>query len=494
MVRLLDGMEVNYQVRELVETMRLAAEGLLVIVNDLLDLSKIEAGELSMETLGFRMGDLMTQVVNPLMPLARQKGLVMTDNRSDLAQWPVLLGDPQRLRQVLTNLVSNAIKYTDKGEVDVRVDMALMDGVARVQMEVRDTGIGIPVEKQQLIFQKFVQADSSITRRYGGTGLGLAICRELVERMGGALTLKSVAGKGSAFRVELMLPVTDESALPDESAARRMTRERKAGCYGALPVTGARVLVAEDHPLNQVYIRKLMDGFGIEAYTLVDDGRKALDALEAGAYDLLLLDCHMPEMGGYEVAARVRQMEAADPGRGHLPIVAVTANAMAGEEQKCLAAGMDDYVPKPIEPAELYAVLSQWLVLPPNPFAHAAAPEPRKDGAPCDLSQMLEFCGDDVAAQGEMIGIFLDQSRDGMAELARCLQDGDVDGWVAAAHKLKGGAGGVGAERLRVAAAEAQGMADEGEADARVAQLEILDAAFAEAETWLVGYRERLGP
>jgi signal transduction histidine kinase len=335
--------------REYVTIIQSSAQSLLGIVDDILDFSKIEAGHLRLEEVDFSVQDLAQAVLELLQPRATAKGIGL-DLRCAPDLPEVLRGDPLRLRQVLLNLIANAVKFTEQGAVEVEI-ARLKTGMRLVLLRftVRDSGIGMDAETLEALFEPFSQGDASTTRRYGGTGLGLAISQRIVERMGGHIKVDSAPGEGSTFSFDLPMLVSRD--------ARPATRPGTGPIE--LPLAGgraARILVAEDNPVNRLVIGEQLGALGHEA-TLTENGREALEALAAGRYDLLLMDCQMPELDGYETTRRIRQGESG----GRLPIVALTAHAMEGDREKCLAAGMDDYLAKPFTEKELSAALGRWL-------------------------------------------------------------------------------------------------------------------------------------
>ena len=330
-------------------TIRDSAETLLEIVNDILDLSKIESGKMAIEVVDFDLRAVMQDVIELLARNAQQRGLRLTFDLPPAC--PTLVqGDPGRLRQVLTNLVGNAVKFTPQGEVSLTGQLvAEREQEVDVCLTVRDTGIGIPAERQAAIFESFTQADGSTTRRFGGTGLGLTISRQLVEAMGGRIDLLSEPGKGSVFRVEL--------TLPKQIGVPRAALSPPPGRPAASVPIGLRVLVVEDNMVNQKVARRLLERQGCRT-DAVANGLEAVETLARLSYDLVFMDVQMPEMDGYEATAEIRRREAAVG--GHIPIIAMTAHAMQGDRERCLAAGMDDYIPKPIEAEALTAALARW--------------------------------------------------------------------------------------------------------------------------------------
>jgi CheY-like chemotaxis protein len=320
-----------------------SALSLLTVINDILDFSKIEANKLDLDSITFHLPQVLRHALAPLVHKAESAGLrLITEVAEGVPEW--LLGDPGRLRQVLLNLVGNAVKFTEKGHVRVRVtplpespDSTPAEGSARLQFSVSDTGIGIAPERLANVFDAFAQADTSITRRYGGTGLGLTISARLVGLMGGQLQVRSQLGEGTEFWFDLVLPL---SSSP-EADTSQLSHD--------LP-TGLDILVAEDHPINQVVARKVLEHLGHKV-TLVDNGVKAVQACARHRFDLVFLDIQMPELDGFGAARRIR---AAELDRGvRTPLLAMTAHAMEGYRERCLAGGMDGYVTKPVDRKQL---------------------------------------------------------------------------------------------------------------------------------------------
>jgi two-component system, sensor histidine kinase len=332
--------------REYLATVRSSAESLLTIINDILDFSKIEAGKLELDPVAFPVRAHIEEMLRPLALCARQKGLAFAVEIAPEVPRS-LVGDPVRLRQVLLNLVGNAVKFTNRGSVAVRVSSRNLEDYACVlELSVCDTGIGISSDKQQAIFEPFAQADGSMTRRFGGTGLGLSISAKLVTLMGGSIAVESRPGKGSCFRFSIRAAVAPDPA-PDEGTA-----SRNAGSSGRL----LRVLVAEDHPVNQQIVRKVLERHG-HSVTLAGNGRQALEAWVSTLFDAVLMDVQMPELTGCEATAAIRR---AEQGTGrHTPIIAMTAHAMEGDRERCLAAGMDGYIAKPMRARELLELLDE---------------------------------------------------------------------------------------------------------------------------------------
>ncbi len=331
--------------RERLNVVRQSGEGLLAILNDVLDLSKIEAGKLDLEEAEFSIGDVATSAHAAFTALANAKGLRF-DLKIDEAARGVYLGDATRVRQILYNLISNGLKFTQEGEVRVLVE-ADSPGL---RLAITDTGMGIPVDRLKDLFQKFEQADTSTTRKFGGTGLGLAICRELAELMGGSISAQSAEGQGSCFIVELPLV-----RVGDEGASQSAAAEPKQASTSA----ALRVLAAEDNGVNQLVIRTLLEQADVEV-CVVSDGVQALAAWEHGTWDLILMDVQMPVMDGPTATREIRDRERAS-GRRPTPVIALTANAMAHQIADYRAAGMDAIVAKPIDVEQLLSAMQEVL-------------------------------------------------------------------------------------------------------------------------------------
>jgi signal transduction histidine kinase/CheY-like chemotaxis protein len=361
---LLRGEKIDGRLREMVETVNISAETLLALVDDLLDFSRMDQGHFTLQPSAFRLADLLEEVLRLIRPRAAQKGLDL-----HLAAPPelpaALSGDRERLRQVLLNLMSNAVKYTEAGSVTLTVRPEGEPGetfgeTVTLRFAVRDTGVGIAPEDRERIFQPFRQADSSASRRQGGTGLGLTICRRLVGLMGGSLGVESALGVGSTFWFRV--PV--ETAAPPAADA---SRGPGAALQPARPRHALRILVVDDNETNRWVLCQMLETLGY-SFREVAGGEAALAALDEERFDAVLMDCQMPDLDGYATTRRMRMREV--PGRRTV-VLAVTAHALAGEREKCLAAGMDDYLAKPFRREELGARLDRWLAAAEEPSPEA---------------------------------------------------------------------------------------------------------------------------
>ncbi len=333
------------------QTIRRSAESLLTIINDILDFSKIEAGRLNLEDIDFSLPESVDDVLDLFEDRAKTKGVRI--RRKVSKQVPDFVrGDAGRLRQVLVNLTGNALKFTERGTVDVRVSLQSQSASDYlIRFEIEDTGIGIDEEAQQRLFHSFSQADSSTTRKYGGTGLGLSISKQLCSLMGGEIGVRSTPGQGSVFWFTVCLRHCEPGAHLNQGAADPMAS------IGDGFADGARILVVEDNPVNQKLALALLKRFGCHA-DMANNGLEAVDAYVSLPYDVILMDCQMPEMDGYEATRRIREISGDGP---RIPIVAMTANAMQGDRERCLDAGMDDYLTKPIRFEELKSTMYAWL-------------------------------------------------------------------------------------------------------------------------------------
>ncbi len=353
-----------------------SAEALLGILNDVLDLSKLEAGRCELEAVDLGLREAIRDVLMIQQESARARGLALSSDVSpDVPQ--SLVGDPTRLRQVLMNLVSNAVKFTPRGSVTLRVFLEKLESASQIVFEVQDTGIGIPADKFGRLFRPFTQADASTTREFGGTGLGLNISKRIVELMGGVLSVESEVGQGSTFRFFLPLIeapplpqylLTGES-IPASSIPSLGVLPRRASTSppkhlasvppppGRAPSEMAPVLVVDDNAINRKFASKILEKLGYHSETAVD-GLQAVQRLRTQEYVAVLMDCMMPEMDGYEATKEIRRIE--KESGTHTPIIALTANAMQGDRDRAIASGMDDYLSKPVKPADLKKILLQW--------------------------------------------------------------------------------------------------------------------------------------
>jgi two-component system, sensor histidine kinase and response regulator len=595
MTELVLGTDLTLEQRESLELVKLSTDSLMIVIDDILDYSKIEAGKLDLDPITFRIRDLLGDTLKTLALRAHGKGLELTcDIAADVPEW--VLGDPGRLRQVLVNLIGNAIKFTQQGEIVVRAAVKRQSAEEYVlDLSVDDTGIGIPADKQRIIFDPFAQADGSTTRRFGGTGLGLTISSRIVALMGGQIKINSEVGRGSTFRfdahfgkiatpaseppsrdsaklrglaalivddnetnrrvltglmkiwnmrpkavdggpaaiaelsravaagepytlmlVDQMMPEMDGFALVEElrkspalapttimmltsadrQAGAARCRSMRIAAYLVKPIkaddlqiaiiaalsspvraqqpsrpmqealavpasaAGAqrslRILLAEDNPVNQRVVLHVLRKAG-HAPVAVDNGREALAALKRETFDVVLMDVQMPEMDGFETTRAIREEETRTG--GHLPIVALTAHAMKGDRERCLDAGMDDYVPKPVQKAELFRVIQAVTAAAKSAIATIKPLEKREPVF--DRQAAQDRVGDDEEILSEVINLFLRDVPRQIDEIRTAIRDGDHKRLESAAHSLKSAAGCLGGAPTAAAAMRLEALGNQ---------------------------------
>jgi signal transduction histidine kinase/ActR/RegA family two-component response regulator len=365
--------------REQAETLAIARDsggGLRRIIDDILDHAKIEAGKLEIVSEPVSFAQLLPRIVNTYHAVASSKGLILrqaTDPRLSAA----LMGDPLRLLQVLGNFVSNALKFTPEGYVELRAELLAREGSTEtIRLSVKDSGIGMAPEAQQRLFQPFEQANLDTARLYGGTGLGLTISRRLVQLMGGTIVIESAPGVGTTMSVTLKLPITEAAPVAPVTEKDNITRADPLPAleniaqrerHGVIETAGPKVLAVDDHPTNRLLLVRQLKMLGLRVQTAAD-GREALGMWRAETFALVITDCNMPEMDGYALTRAIRDIETKQhrEGRARTPVLAWTANALADAEAQCRAAGMDDMLTKPADMSKLKAMVEKWLAAPPN--------------------------------------------------------------------------------------------------------------------------------
>jgi PAS domain S-box-containing protein len=473
------GTHLNTAQRDYLQMVRSSTHILLAVINDLLDFSKIEAGRLDLDPLPFALRPALAEVLKPLTVRACDKGIVLVyDVESSVPNR--LIGDWVRLRQVLVTLIGNAIKFTERGKVVVSVKKQKADlapGGCLLHWEVSDTGIGVPAEKQNAIFDPFVQVDGSTSRKYGGTGLGLAICRRLVALMGGRLWLESVVGQGSTFHVEV--PLLLDAHASSAEAERAATANAEPDNLRSL-----RILVAEDNPINQALMVSLLGKQG-HTVTLAVNGKQAVETVSREPFDAILMDVQMPEMDGLEATMRIRADEAGSTRR--LPIIALTAHAMKGDRDRCLAVGMDAYLSKPIDHKELAKALAKWTAPLSAQPASAAVPALEVDDAAAlapglpvvDRVLALSRIGGDEKLLGELTELVLVETPGWLRDLHSANQQRNLSQIRRLAHTIKGAVSLLGAEAARAVAARLEELGRIGGLDGVAAALHELELALA---------------
>ena len=447
--------DLNGEQRDYAQAIARSGEALLTLINDILDFSKIEAGRLELESIDFDPLAVLDDVMGILEIRAQHRGLELRKELSpDIPAF--LRGDPGRLRQILLNLGSNAIKFTETGHVIFRLGATDVNArEARVTFEVEDSGIGIPMEKQKSIFDPFTQADGTTTRRFGGTGLGLAISRQLVEKMNGTLRLASAEGVGSTFRFTVSFPIGSAENATDISARSPTASDRHLADRSRI-----RLLLAEDNPTNQIVARRILDKLGYTT-TVVDTGRAAVDELEKNRFDLVLMDVQMPEMDGFAATRHIRSPASTvlDPS---VPIVAMTAHAMKGDRERCLAAGMNDYLSKPVRARELDETILRCLNLS-EEHDHAAAevspPPPMESGTIFDRPAFRRRMMEDADLIREVLEAYIHDTSAQIDRIVALIPEGDCSEIAGVAHRIKGASANVSLPELRTIAADLEDAA-----------------------------------
>jgi hypothetical protein len=442
MCELLMDTSLNGDQKEMAKTLRSSSENLLTMLNDILDISKVESGDLKLEDVAFDVSIAVSEMIQLFTPVAMDKKLKLEAKISDNVP-TCIMGDPGRLQQILRNLITNALKFTEVGGITINVNVSNQRGLPEIYFQVKDTGIGVPEEKLEAIFQKFTQADTSITRRYGGTGLGLAITKQLVEMMGGIIGVESTVGYGSIFYFCIPIKAAPENAVPVNVIPDFEKRDVQIA-------TNVKVLAVDDHPINRMFIDKLLRKMGIRNIEFAENGLDAILMLKVNKYDMVFMDCQMPEMDGYTATRHIRKNEDKD---SHIPIIAMTANAMVGDREKCLAAGMDDYISKPVKADKLRKILEKWTNEV-KPTAAETAEEivqeniARDATAAVDMEHLAMYTDGDKEQEKELFGIFLEQADICIKVLDDNVIGGSCEQWRKSSHKLKGAAATLGAHKL----------------------------------------------
>jgi signal transduction histidine kinase/CHASE3 domain sensor protein/ActR/RegA family two-component response regulator len=434
--------------RTTIEIVRESGKSLLRIIDDILDFSKIEAGKLEIHAETASIEEVFGHVHNIYAGSASAKGLLLKHS-VDPRISPALLVDPLRLRQILGNFMSNALKFTNRGWIEMRAQlMAHDDGRDRVRFLVTDTGIGISPKDQEQLFQPFSQGNGESSRRAGGTGLGLTICRRLAEMMGGTVEMVSEPGRGTTMILDLSLPIADPNDLPKndiDSARDRLSitakMRRMAPSVAQAEAEGTLVLVVDDHPTNRTLLVRQVNALGYAAES-AGNGIEALEKWKSGRFSMVITDCNMPEMDGYELARCIRELESA-AGARRTPIISCTANALGSESATCLAAGMDDCLVKPVELSEILKRFDRWLPIPKHGEQHATPAD--TPPAPIDRSVLAKILGGNVKLELEILHDFRRTNDADMAMVEQAVAARDVPLVTRATHRMMGASRLVGA-------------------------------------------------
>lgn len=454
MLELLSLTKLDAEQRTTLGIVRESSKSLLRIIDDILDFSKIEAGKLEVRPEVASIQDVIETVHNIYSGNASSKGLLIK-RRADRRISPAVRVDALRLRQILNNFVSNALKFTSEGSVEIAAELLeRTNGEDRVRFSVKDTGSGISAEDQQRLFQPFSQGDGAAARRAGGTGLGLMICRRLADLMGGAVEMLSAPGAGTTMILTVSLPIADPKDLPNvdlENTRDFMTTttrmRRMAPSAGEAEREGTLVLLVDDHPTNRAVLMRQVHALGYAAESAAN-GVEALDLWKSGRFAMVITDCNMPEMDGYELARNIRRLESGNGGK-RTPVIACTANALAGDAELCFAAGMDDCLVKPVELSQLLKKLDQWLPISreTSPPSAGAGKNPAAAGAslPVDRSVLAGISGGNTVAEREILIDFRRVNDEDAAMLKRAVTAGDTPQVIRTIHRIKGAGKMVGA-------------------------------------------------
>jgi PAS domain S-box-containing protein len=456
MVELLASTSLAADQRRFVRLAKTSAGHLLSVINDILDFSKIEAGKLELDCAPFDLWEVVDEVQGVLAFGAEAKGLDLYCDSSSVV--PRVIGDRARVRQVLINLVSNAIKFTPSGQVSVHASIDIdLPTQTVIRVEVCDTGVGIEIAAQQKLFRPFAQVDASTTRTHGGSGLGLAICREIVERMGGEIGIESTPGAGSRFWFTLPLPKAAETEVCDQAAIQRSAR--RSGPPIACASRSAHVLLVEDSPINAELAGHVLR-MGGHTFDLVFDGEAAVEAAKRASYDVVLMDCHLPKLDGYEATRRIRELEAAGSVRGNagrrLCIIALTAGVTTRDLEHVFASGMDRRVVKPVEPARLLAAINAELESASVTMNRGPAPCSRDAGqpsasAPISLRRALARLQSDRGLLRRIVRQFIEEAPLAESRLQAAVRSRNAPATAYETHRLRGQAASLDATPLMAA-------------------------------------------
>lgn len=439
----------NEELKQFTNNAKNSAESLLELINDILDLSKIESGKMVFEKIDFNLDDILEESISILSTKINEKGLKINkviENNAFL----FLKGDPKRIRQVVINLLGNAVKFTEKGSITVNVATKEKDvDLFEVLVSVKDTGIGIPSNQVDFLFEPFSQADNSHTRKYGGTGLGLAICKEFVSIMGGKIGVDSRNGEGSNFYFTMILGKGNRDKILQPDQFGKLNKEIAGGGSerGKSSVTKEergrfKLLLAEDNFINQKVALRILSEAGYNAEPVMN-GKEAVDAIAEKEYDLILMDVQMPEMDGYTATREIRK---AEHSRKSVPIIAITAHALLGDKEKCLEAGMDDYLSKPINAEALVTTLDKWLNVKVSRKKENSRTETKKEIV-FDFEHLDKMASGDDEFRQDLLETYFQDVAERLINLEKFIEDGDFQNIVSEAHTIKGASYSVGAKK-----------------------------------------------
>jgi two-component system sensor histidine kinase/response regulator len=498
MIDLATDEELPGNARQCLGTARSSAQTLLAIINDILDISKIESGKMKTETTDCPLNRLLGDLYRLMGPQANKKNLAF----NVIYDTPIpanIRSDPVRIRQCLTNLIGNALKFTEQGHVHLHASLEQPDGPAMVRFDISDTGIGIPADKQNLIFEAFSQADGSTTRRFGGTGLGLTITRQLAHMMGGSISLVSEPEKGSTFTLRIPTGLQPDSSTFQTRFDPISTESQTQPTAPRISLSG-RILVAEDILVNQKVVTAMLTRLGLQ-YEVVTDGQQAVRKATTESYDLILMDIHMPVMNGYQATEAIRKAGL------KIPILALTASVMQQDMDACMASGCDGHLQKPIDRQVLARELARFLpssamasesvgspsdsssttitVCSPSVVVVGAASEPPTASSPIHWSQLLERCGDDEDLAAELVGLFFVDNPKHLLALNASVEQMDAERVRGSSHTLKGSAAAIGAVDLSKACLELERAAKTGRMDDAPKLLQTVRSEFDRLERFV---------
>ena len=447
-----------------------SAEAQLEIINDILDFSKIEAHKFELDPIACDLRQCVGDVVELMSHHAQERGLSLTSETGQAVP-DVVIADSSRVKQVLMNLVGNAVKFTKSGEIILRLDCGQgASGSDLLRFEVRDTGIGIPSDRTESIFQAFSQADGSTTREYGGTGLGLAICSQLAEMMGGSIWVESELGVGSTFIFVIPVDVADRAATPCDDGYTADAAQHRADAVRN--TRSLKVLLAEDHPVNQELAETILNKRG-HSVVAVSNGRLALEAISNQQFDVVLMDVQMPEVDGLEATRQIRARERISG--GHVPIIAMTANAITGDKERCLESGMDAYATKPIDFEKLLQVMCELVPVEATAIeSNEDADVPPATPAPIDSEAAMALLEGDQVLLHRLIRLFLTDSSKTLDEIEEAIAASDAEALRRTAHRLKGASSNIAATRINEVARSLGSSAQDENFDAAKDQVSIL--------------------
>jgi signal transduction histidine kinase/CheY-like chemotaxis protein/HPt (histidine-containing phosphotransfer) domain-containing protein len=502
MLELLSMTKLNAEQQATLDVVRGSSKSLLRIIDDILDFSKIEAGKLDLRPEPTSLKEVIDDLHRLYSGNASSKGLTMQSS-TDARISPAVLVDPLRLRQILNNLVSNAIKFTPEGAIEIRAELLeRANGKDQVCISVHDTGVGVSTANQALLFQPFSQGDIDTTQQFGGTGLGLAICRRLAQMMGGRVEMRSQLGTGTTVLLTLALPIAADGALPSAAGPSTVDPLEPGATWRPVPTVaqaeqeGTLALLVDDHPINRALLQCQVNKLGYAAES-AEDGRHALALWESGRFGIVVTDCNMPNMDGYELARRIRSTETGN-GRSRIPIIACTANAMRGEPERCYEAGMDDYLVKPIELRQLLKKLERWLPLPEKDGASApslatqapgiAISHSRHKEGLVDLALIAETFASDPSGVHSILAALRATNEQDAAVLRQAVAANDLNRVTYASHRMLGAGKMIGANEFSAACQSLEDGSRAGDWNAIRNAMPAFDAQWSRLKSYLDAY------